>query len=141
MCSMGKKVGLVVIGALLLAGCASGEPEAAAPTVTVTAAPEAAVTAKSIEVSAATPEAEPAEEVDTEAYYLRAVKETWRTEVPADIDLLSAADLACEQMATGVQPYELNIVTGGTPENNAWHSSQVGTAASSIICPEVVTAP
>lgn len=141
MCSMGKCLGLVVFGALLLTGCATGEPEAAAPTVTVTATPEATGADGRVEVSAATPKAEPSEEVDTEAYYLRAVKETWRTEVPADIDLLSAADLACEQMVTGVQPYELDIITGGTPENNAWHSSQVGTAALSIICPEVVTAP
>lgn len=140
MCSMGKRLGLVVIAALLLTGCASGEPEAV-PTVTVTATPEAAVTAKSIEVSAATPEAEPSEEVDAEAYYLRFIKPTWRTELPTDAELLSAANLACEQMTTGAQPYELDIITGGTPENNAWHSSQVGTAASSIICPEVVTAP
>lgn len=137
---MGKRVGLVVLAALLLTGCASGEPEGAAPTVTVTATPDA-VEAKAIEVSDATPEAAPAETVDEDAFYLRAVKQTWRTELPNDADLLSAAVLACEQMATGVQPYELDIISGGTPENNAWHSSQVGTAASSILCPEVVTAP
>lgn len=136
---MGKKLGLVVVAALLLTGCASGEPESA-PTVTVTATPDA-VEAKAIEVSDATPEAAPSEAVDENAFYLRAVKQTWRTELPTDADLLSAAALACEQMATGVQPYELDIITGGTPENNAWHSSQVGTAASSILCPEVVTAP
>lgn len=136
---MGKKLGLVVVAALLLTGCSSSESEAA-PAVTVTATPDA-VEAKAIEVSAATPEAAPAEDVDGDAFYLRAVKQTWRTEVPADADLLSAAALACEQMAAGVQPYELDIITGGTPENNAWHSSQVGTAASSILCPEVVTSP
>lgn len=134
---MGKRLGLVVIGALLLTGCASGEPEAV-PTVTVTATPEAAVTAKSIEVSAATPEPTPAEVVDQEAWYLKGVKQAWRTELPSDEELLSAALLACEQMASGVQTYELDIVSGGTPENNAWHSSQVGAAASSTICPEVV---
>lgn len=134
---MGKYSGLVVIAALLLTGCASGEP-AAAPTVTVTATPEADVEAKAIEVSGATPEAAPAEAVNEEARYLKGVKQAWRTEIPSDEDLLSVALLACDQMRAGVQTYELALISGGTAENNAWHSSQVGAIASSTICPDVV---
>lgn len=134
---MGKSLGLVVVGVLLLTGCASGEPEAA-PTVTVTATPEAAVEAKAIEVSGATPEAAPAEAVDEEARYLNAVKQAWRTVVPSDTELLSVALLACDQMRAGAQSYELDIITGGTAEDNAWHSSQVGALASSTICTDVV---
>lgn len=132
---MGKKVGLVVLAALLLTGCASGEPEAA-PTVTVTATPEAMAAAGPIQVSAATPEAEPTEVVDKEAHYLDFVKPTWRTELPSDEDLLAAADLACEAMRAGARTSDLDIISGGTAENNAWHSSQVGVAAVSILCPD-----
>lgn len=137
---MGKKLGLVVVAALMLAGCASGEPESA-PTVTVTATPEATVEAKVIEVSPTAPEAAPVDVVDEEARYLKGVKPTWHTEIPSDEDLLSAAALACEEMRAGTQPYELGVVKGGTPEDNAWHSQQVGAVASSTICPEVVPNP
>lgn len=134
---MGKKLGLVVVAALLLTGCASGEPEAA-PTVTVTAAPEVTAVAGPIEVSAATPEAEPSEAVDEEARYLRGIKAAWRTEVPADDQLLSAAALACEQLRAGIEVAELNLVTGGAPEDNAWHTSQVAMLAGSTVCPDVL---
>lgn len=135
---MGKRLGLVVIAALMLTGCASGEPEAA-PTVTVTATPEAvAIQAAPIEVSGATPEAAPTEAVDEEARYLKGVKEAWRTELPADADLLAAATLACEQMLAGADIDSMELVTGGTPENNAWHSSQVAMLAGSTICPDAL---
>lgn len=133
---MGKKLGLIVVAALLLTGCSSGEPESA-PTVTVTATPDA-VEAKAIEVSDATPEAAPAEVVDEEARYLKGVKQAWRTEVPADAELLSAAALACEQLRAGAEANGLDLVTGGTPENNAWHSLQVAMLAGSTICPDAL---
>lgn len=137
MCSMGKRLGLVVIGALLLTGCASGEPEAA-PTPSASEATEAGVQSRSIEVSDATPEPEPSAVVDEEARYLDFVKRAWRTELPSDADLLAAAAIACDEMRAGKAAFELDLIAGGTTENNSWHSSQVGAIASSTICPDAV---
>lgn len=139
MCSMGKRLGLVVIGALLLAGCANGEPEAA-PAPSATETTEAKVQSRSIEVSDAAPEPEAAESVDEEARYLEGIKPSWRTELPSDEELLSAALLACEQMRSGVAPFELEIVSGGTPEDNDWHNLRVGATASSTICQDAAPA-
>lgn len=136
---MGKNFGLAVIGALLLTGCASGEPEAApAPTASETA--EARVQSRSIEVSDAAPEAKPTEVADEEARYLEGIKQSWRTELPSDEDLLSVALLACEQMRAGTPPFELALVAGGTAEDNAWHSLRVGATASSTICQDAAPA-
>lgn len=137
---MGKRLGLVVIGALLLTGCAAGEPEAAA-SASATETAEAQVQARSVEVSDSTPEATATETADAdgeEGRYLRIVKQAWRTETPADEDLLAAAAIACDEMRAGKAAFELAIITGGTDENNAWHSSQVGAVASSTICPDAV---
>lgn len=134
---MGKYFGLVVVGALLLTGCASGEPEAA-PTAEASETAEARVQARSLEVSDATPAPEPSAAVDEEARYLDFVKRAWRTELPSDSDLLSVATIACDEMRAGKAAFELDLITGGTAENNAWHSSQVGAIASSTICPDAV---
>lgn len=136
---MGKRLGLVVIGALLLAGCASGEPEAA-PTPSESETAGAQVHARSIEVSDATPEPEASEPVDEEARYLEGIKPSWRTALPSDEDLISVALLACDQMRSGTQPFELDLVSGGTVEDNAWHSLRVGATASSTICQDAVPA-
>lgn len=138
---MGKRLGLVVIGALLLTGCASGEPEAApgsSATETVSETAEAQAQSRSIEVSDATSDPEPSESVDEEARYLEFIKRAWRTELPSDEDLLTAASIACEEMRAGKAAFELAVITGGTAENDAWHSSQVGAIASSTICPDAV---
>lgn len=125
---MGKKLGLVVVGALLLTGCASGEPEAApAPTVTVTATPEAAP----IQVQAV-----PTEEAQNpEVAYVEAVKENWYGEPPTNEELISAGLFACEQYPTVEHYTEITAVQGEdwqAQDNNL----RVVVTAGRTLCPE-----
>lgn len=127
---MGKRLGLVVVGALLLTGCAGGEPEAA-PTVTVTATPEAAVEAAPIQAQAA-----PTEDAENpEVAYLEAVKENWYGEPPVDDELISAGLFACEQYPTVEHYTEITAVQGEdwqAQDNNL----RVVVSAGQTLCPE-----
>lgn len=135
---MGKYFGLVIIGALLLAGCAAGEPEAAAPTVTVTATPEAAP------IQAAPIEASPTESQDShgvfgnpedDEFFVKSIEFAWRGERPTDEQFVSAAKLACEQMEAGATWDAVTVTSGAGPEDDAWNNQHLGQYADQIYCP------
>lgn len=134
---MGKRLGLVVIGALLLTGCAAGEPEAATPTVTVTATPEAPTAAKAAPL-AAQPEAAPTEAApaeDPEAAFLGSMERNWMGELPAKDELLAAAEYACTQLAAGVGHSDFKAVEGDS-EAAAENDILLTVNASRTLCPE-----
>lgn len=134
---MGKKLGLVVIGALLLTGCASGEPEAA-PTVTVTATPEVVVPSEEAAPLAVQNQPAPTEDAapaDPEAAFLAAMDRNWMGELPASDELLAAGRYACAQFDAGLRHSDFTSVqgdSGAAMENN----SLVNVNASRTLCPE-----
>lgn len=131
---MGKKLGLVVIGALLLTGCASGEPEAA-PTVTVTATPEAAaIQAQAAPEETAAPGAFGNPEDDD--FFVKGIEFVWRGERPTDAQFISAAKLACEQMDAGTSRDAVTVTSGAGPEDDAWNNQHIGQYAAQIYCPQ-----
>lgn len=134
---MGKYSGLVVIAALMLTGCASGEPEAA-PTVTVTATPEAAV------IQAAPIEASPTETQDAsgmfgnpedDEFFVKSIEFVWRGERPTDEQFVGAAKLACEQMEAGAEWDAVTVTSGAGAEDDAWNNQHIGQYADQIYCP------
>lgn len=134
---MGKRLGLVVVGALLLTGCASGEPEAA-PTVTVTATPEAAVEAAPIQAQAAPEEtAAPGTfgNPEDDDFFIKGIEFVWRGERPTDEQFVSAAKLACEQMEAGTPWNAVTVTSGAGPEDDAWNNQHIGQYADQIYCP------
>lgn len=135
MCSMGKRLGLVVIGALLLTGCAGGEQEAApAPTVTVTATPEAApIQAQAAPEETAGPGTFGNPEDDD--FFVKSIEFMWRGERPTDEQFVSAAKLACEQMETGTPWDAVAVTSGAGPEDDAWNNKHIGQYADQIYCP------
>lgn len=134
MCSMGKRLGLVGVGALLLTGCASGEPEVAAPTVTVAATPEAAP----IQAQAAPEETEGPGTFgnpEDDDFFVKSIEFMWRGERPADEQFVSAAKLACEQMEAGAPWNAVTVTSGVSPEDDAWNNQHIGQYADQIYCP------
>lgn len=118
MCSMGKYFGLVIVGALLLTGCASGEPEAA-PTVTVTATPEAAPTA----------------EPDTEQF-LESATAQWRGEqIPPEPQLIEYGEQVCDTMRAGEAP---PLVLPGESTADMMDNMSIIGAAQDELCPELL---
>lgn len=116
---MGKCLGLVAVGALLLTGCASGEPEAAAPTVTVTATPEAAETAGP----------------DTDKF-LALATDQWRGEqVPTEPQLIEYGELVCETMRAGEAP---PLVLPGESTADMMDNMSIIGAAQDELCPELL---
>lgn len=134
MCSMGKRLGLVVIGALLLTGCASGEPEAV-PTVTVTATPEAApIQAQAAPEETATP-GEFGNPEDDE-FFIKSVEFVWQGERPSDEQFVSAGKLACEQMDAGATWDTVQVASGVGVEADKLNNEAVGQYAAQIYCPQ-----
>lgn len=137
---MGKYFGLVVLGALLLTGCASGESEAApapAPTVTVTATPEAAPSAEAAPL-AAQAEPTPTEEApaeDPEVAFLGSMERNWMGELPPKDELLAAGEYACTQLAAGVGHSDFKAVEGDS-EAAAENDILLTVNASRTLCPE-----
>lgn len=134
---MGKRLGLVVIAALSLTGCASGEPETA-PTVTVTATPEATVEAAPIQAQAAPEEAEGPGTFgnpEDDDFFVKSIEFMWRGERPTDEQFVSAAKLACEQMEAGTPWDAVTVTSGAGPENDAWNNQHIGQYADQIYCP------
>lgn len=131
---MGKRRGLVVVGALLLTGCASGEPEAA-PTVTVTATPEAAP----IQVQAA-PEKTAAPGMfgnpEDDEFFIKGVEFVWQGERPSDEQFISAAKLACEQMDAGASWNTVQVTSGAGSEADTVNNEAIGQYAAQIYCPQ-----
>lgn len=115
---MGKRLGLVIVGVLLLTGCASGEPEAA-PTVTITATQEAQATV----------------EPDTDEY-LAAATAQWRGEqVPAEPQLIEYGELVCETMRVGDAP---PLVLPGESTADMVDNIAIISAAQNELCPELL---
>lgn len=115
---MGKKLGLVVIGALLLTGCASGEPEAA-PTVTVTATSEASATAE--------PDAE---------QFLESATAQWRGEqIPSEPQLIEYGEQVCDTMRAGEAP---PLVLPGESTADMIDNIAIISAAQDALCPELI---
>jgi hypothetical protein len=128
MCSMGKRLGLIVIATLLMTGCASGDPEAApAVTVTASATPEAAP----ITMEAVAPDAVE----DPEAAFLDAVKENWLGDVPADGELIKAGNYACEEFPKGLHYTEIVAVSGDDWQAGDNNLKVTGNAGR-YLCPE-----
>lgn len=134
MCSMGKYFGLVVVGALLLTGCASGEP-AAAPTVTVTATPEAAPI-QAVSAPEETAAAGTFGNPEDDDFFIKSVEFVWRGERPTDEQFVSAGKLACEQMDAGAAWNAVAVTSGAGAEDDAVNNEAVGQYAAQIYCPE-----
>lgn len=134
---MGKYFGLVVAGVLLLTGCAAGEPEAATPSVTVTATPEATAAVKAAPL-AAQPESAPAQEApaeDPEAAFLGSMERNWIGELPSKDELLAAGNYACSQYDLGLGHSDFRSVQGDSNEALE-NNSLLNVNASRTLCPE-----
>lgn len=127
---MGKKAGLVVIAALLLTGCASGEPEAA-PTVTVAATPEAAP--EPVATTSATDEDSITSE--TEAYLESATAQWQGASMPVATDLIAYGEQVCETMRAGEAP---PLVLPGETTADMRDNMSIISAAQDELCPELL---
>lgn len=132
---MGKKLGLVVIAALMLTGCAAGgeEPQAV-ETVTMTATPEAApiqAQAAPEETAAAGTFGNP----ENDNFFVKSAAPALVGEAPSDADLVGAAKLACEQMDAGTPWNTVAVISGIDPESDAHNNEVIGQYAAQIYCP------
>lgn len=119
---MGKKLGLVAISALMLTGCAAGEPKAA-PTLTTAAAPEA------------TPDAALGVTADNvEDVFLQLATTNWRGDImPSDSQLIEYGEQVCEVQRAGEMP---PLVLPGSTQADMVDSVAIISAAQQTLCPE-----
>ncbi|GAA2230292.1 hypothetical protein N1031_06965 [Herbiconiux moechotypicola] len=118
---------LVLAMGLVLAGCSttSAESEAAVES-TPTAAPITAAAEEPTEAAALTDD-------EVSAYFLDSVKPTWRGAEPTDEELLSAAELVCEQLAGGATVDSV-VVVEGEGEDADWNNFQLVNRAADSYC-------
>lgn len=133
-----KKLGVAVaiVGALLMAGCASPTP---APVETVTVTPEAAPQAET--PSAAPLEASTAEPVAAgDAEYVAAVRERGvNLESYTDEQLVAAGQLACDFYRQGQAKLDIRVIEGEQLDEATGYfrnSLAIATWAAKIYCPE-----
>jgi uncharacterized membrane protein len=70
-------------------------------------------------------------------FYLRSVRPTWRGLMPTREQFVSAAMLACDQMAQGVERTKVKVVQGSlSEEDTLWNNANIGQFAAQVYCIE-----
>lgn len=73
--------------------------------------------------------------MDPDEFFLKGMAASWVGELPADEELLSAAKLACEKLASG-EEIDTVTVAEGTDETSTSNNNQLVHIAAQVYCPE-----